>query len=195
MHLRFLNMRYNSAALLSVALSLLCPAFSPAEGDTPEYEWQNVTMNAPFPACDGAGALVFNGRMYLIGGWRTRNDPVPFPRVCTNAVWSSADGAHWTQDKPNTFLDASFDPTKDWEGRHTAGYVVHQGKMWIVGGDPIQGHYQNDVWNSADGKTWTHVNKGKPVPWGPRCLMYVVAQRGYIWVMGGQTVPHFAAAP
>ena len=24
--------------------------------------------------------------------------------------------------------------------------------MWIVGGDANQGHYQNDVWNSADGK-------------------------------------------
>ena len=47
--------------------------------------------------------------------------------------------------------------------------------MWIVGGDVNQGHYQNDVWNSADGKTWTLVNKGKPVPWGPRALHYTVA--------------------
>ena len=70
--------------------------------------------------------------------------------------------------KPNTFLDANFDPTKDWEGRHTAGYVVFKDKMWIVGGDVNQGHYHFDVWNSADGKTWTYVNKGKPVPWGPR---------------------------
>jgi hypothetical protein len=149
-------------------------------------------MHAPFAARDGAGALTFNGRMYLIGGWRTKSDPI-FPRNCTNEVWSSIDGAKWTLEKPNTFLDATFDPQKDWEGRHTAGYVVHQGKMWIVGGDPIQGHYQNDVWNSADGKTWTLVNKDKPVPWGPRCLMYVVAFKGYIWVMGGQTIPQAAA--
>jgi hypothetical protein len=186
-------MRYNNAALLSVMLSFLCCASSSRAGDdAPAYEWQNITMKAPFMACDGAGALVFNGRMYLIGGWRSKSDPVPFPRGCTNSVWSSADGLHWTLDKPNTFLDDSFDPTQDWEGRHTAGYVVHQGKMWIVGGDPIQCHYQNDVWNSADGKTWTLVNKDKPVPWGPRCLMYVVQFNGYIWVMGGQTTPQFA---
>lgn len=63
--------------------------------------------------------------------------------------------------------------------------------MWIVGGDPIQGHYQPDVWNSPDGKTWTHVNAGKPVPWGPRVLAYTVAFDGWIWVMGGQTLPPF----
>lgn len=167
-------------------------ATTQAANTAPTYVWQNVTMAAPFPACDGAGALVFNDRMFLIGGWRTKNDPHPFPRVCTNAVWSSADGLNWIEDKPNTFLDASFEPLKDWEGRHTAGYVVHDGKMWIVGGDPIQGHYQNDVWNSVDGKSWTLVNKDKPVPWGPRCVMYVVAYHGYIWVMGGQTIPQAA---
>ena len=59
--------------------------------------------------------------------------------------------------------------------------------MWIVGGDVNQGHYHDDVWNSADGKTWTLVNEGKPVPWGPRALHYTVVFRDKIWVMGGQT--------
>ena len=96
--------------------------------------------------------------------------------------------------KPNTFLDATFDPTKDWEGRHTAGYVVYKDKMWIVGGDVNQGHYHYDVWNSADGKTWTYVNKDKPVPWGPRALHYTVVFKDKIWVIGGQTMPQFAKA-
>lgn len=148
-------------------------------------------MQAPFAARDGAGAITCNGRMYLIGGWRPKADPV-FPRICTNEVWSSADGATWRLEKPNTFLDQTFDPLEDWEGRHTAGYVVHQDKMWIVGGDPIQGHYQPDIWNSTDGKNWSLVNRNTPVPWGPRVLPYVVAYKDWIWIMGGQTIPQAA---
>ena len=41
-----------------------------------------------------------------------------------------------------------------WEGRHTAGYAEFDGRMWIVGGDVQQGHYQSDVWSSADGVDW-----------------------------------------
>jgi hypothetical protein len=32
------------------------------------------------------------------------------------------------------------------------------------------------------------------VPWGPRALHYTVAHDGWIWVLGGQTMPGFAAA-
>ncbi|MAD81120.1 MAG: hypothetical protein CMJ50_09800 [Planctomycetaceae bacterium] len=94
--------------------------------------------------------------------------------------------------KPNTFLDKDFDPTSDWEGRHTAGYVVYKSKMWIIGGDANQGHIHNDVWNSADGKRWNYVNKSRDVPWGPRVLHYTLVFKNKIWVIGGQTMPGFA---
>ena len=148
-------------------------------------------MHAPFAPRDGAGALVFEGRMWLIGGWNP-GDKQHFPSICTNDVWSSDDGVEWVLEKPNTYGTDAFDPDRDWEGRHTAGYAVHDGKMWIVAGDPLQGHYQNDVWNSADGRTWHHVNKGRDVPWGPRVLHYTVSFRDRIWIMGGQTLPQFA---
>ncbi|HUE73236.1 MAG TPA: hypothetical protein VMP01_20285 [Pirellulaceae bacterium] len=159
--------------------------------DIPQYEWTQVTAKAAFAPRDGAGALTFQGKMWFLGGWNP-GDKKNFPRICNNEVWSSADGANWTLVKPNTFLDRTFDPTKDWEGRHTAGYVVFKDKLWIIGGDVNQGHYHFDVWNSADGKTWTHVNKDKPVPWGPRALHYTVVHDGKIWVLGGQTVPQIA---
>jgi hypothetical protein len=157
----------------------------------PEYQWVQVLMPGPFAPRDGAGALTYQGKMWLIGGWNPA-DKAHFPRVCNNEVWSSADGANWTLVHPNTFLDQTFDPKADWEGRHTAGYVVHRGKMWIVGGDPIQGHYQSDVWNSADGKTWTCVTT--EAPWGPRVLQYTVAFKDRIWVIGGQTLPPYGPA-
>ena len=109
----------------------------------PDYRWVKVTLNAAFAPRDGAGALVFRGRMWLLGGWNP-GDKVHFPRICNNEVWSSRDGLTWTLIKPNTFLDDTFDATSDWEGRHTAGYVVYDDKMWVVGGDVNQRHYHND---------------------------------------------------
>ncbi len=156
-----------------------------------DYHWVRATLEAPFAPRDGAGGLTFKGRMWLLGGWNP-GDKVHFPRICNNEVWSSRDGVAWTLVKPNTFLDATFDPAGDWEGRHTAGYVVYHDRMWIVGGDVNQGHYHNDVWNSADGKTWTWVNRGRDVPWGPRALHYTLVFQDKIWVMGGQTMPRFA---
>ena len=154
-----------------------------------EYQWMKVTMKAPFAARDGAGALTFKGRMWLLGGWNP-SDKKHFPRICNNEVWNSRDGKAWTLVKPNTHLDRKFDRASDWEGRHTAGYAVFKNKMWIVGGDANQGHYQNDLWNSADGKKWALVNKA--VPWGPRVLHYTFVLNDKLWILGGQTMPGFA---
>jgi hypothetical protein len=145
------------------------------------YKWTCVTEEAAFAARDGAGALTFNDRMWLLGGWNP-GDKVNFPKICNSEVWSSADGAVWN-------LEVLSAP---WEGRHTAGYVVHDGKMWIVGGDCNQGHYQPDVWNTTDGVNWSLVNGN--VPWGQRALHYTVAFKDKIWIMGGQTMPAFAPA-
>ena len=139
------------------------------------YRWAQVTLEAPFAARDGAGALSFRGRMWLLGGWNPK-DKVHFPRICNSEVWSSADGLDWR-------LEIREAP---WEGRHTAGYAVHQDRMWILGADANPGHYQNDVWSSADGVHWDLVCDR--VPWGDRVLHYTVAHNGRIRVMGGQTM-------
>ncbi len=162
------------------------PTSHPATSMTPpagrEYEWRQVHRSAPFAPRDGAGALVFDGRMWLLGGWNPQ-DKIHFPQTCNSEVWSSPDGLEWTL----------VNPRAPWEGRHTAGYVVHRDRMWIVGGDPIQKHYQNDVWSSRDGLEWKRAAAN--VPWAPRVLHYTVAFNDHIWVMGGQTLPQFAAAP
>ncbi len=182
----------SSVCWFAVCLSGLLTCQVAAQ-DTPVYRWTKVTDSAAYAPRDGAGALVFQNKMWLIGGWNP-GDKKFFPRICNNEVWSSANGADWTLEKPNTFLAARFDPAADWEGRHTAGYVVFKEKMWIVGGDVNQKHYHFDVWNSSDGKNWTFVNKGQAVPWGPRALHYTLAFRDRIWVMGGQTIPNLAPA-
>ncbi|HQK74804.1 MAG TPA: hypothetical protein PKZ25_01295 [Candidatus Hydrogenedentes bacterium] len=179
---------------LLAGLGVLTPAAPRAAGTpSPSYHWVCVTPSAPFAPRDGAGALVYRGALWLLGGWNP-HDKVHFPQICTNDVWRSTDGATWTLVKPNTFGTDQFNPDTDWEGRHTAGYVVFQDKMWILGGDPLQGHYQSDVWNSEDGVTWNRVNPGQDVPWAPRALHHTAVFNGRIWVMGGQTTPQFAPA-
>lgn len=175
------------------------------------YNWQLIQSNAPFAPRDGAGGVVAysecgnNGReagagggaaedkLVMIGGWNPM-DSQNFPLITNNEIWSSSDGITWTLTKPNTFNSQFVNNGTDWEGRHTAGYVVHNGKIFIVGSDPNQGHYQNDVWSSCDGgKTWQRVTTN--APWGDRVLHNVFSFDGKIWVMGGQTIPQFAPAP
>jgi len=188
--LRVLRWLRNVLALCLVATAVV-PAVVSAQSHS--YRWVNVTCEAAFAPRDGAGALVFQDRLWLLGGWNP-GDKTHFPRICNNEVWSSADGATWILEKPNTFAAGEFDPTADWEGRHTAGYVVYQDKLWVVGGDANQGHYQSDVWSSMDGRAWDWVNRGRDVPWGPRALHYTCVFQDQIWVLGGQTMPGFAAA-
>jgi hypothetical protein len=164
------------AAIIAATLLIFHAETCPAEETN--CQWVNVTRNAAYAPRDGAGALVFNGKMWLIGGWDPY-DVVNFPESCNSEVWSSEDGLNWQ-------LVVKKAP---WEGRHSAGYVVHQGKMWILGGDHSQGHYQKDVWCSANGKDWELVTDD--VPWGQRVLHYTVVHEGKIWVMGGQTLPQF----
>jgi hypothetical protein len=178
-------------ALVPIVVGSLCARLQGAEPQ--RYRWVEVTDKLPFAARDGAGALTFNGKLWLLGGWNP-GDREHFPRICNNEVWNSQEGVKWSLVKPNTFIDDRFDATKDWEGRHTAGYVVFRDRMWIIGGDANQGHYQNDVWNSADGIAWKLINAGKPVPWGPRVLHHTLVFQDKIWVLGGQTLPQFGPA-
>lgn len=182
-----------------VAGVLLAYGLRPAICDTKPpgiqsaYQWINLTPKGPFTPRDGAGALVFEDKLWLLGGWNS-GDKTNFPLDCVNDVWSSLNGAEWTVERPNTFGKPGFDPAREWEGRHTAGYAVFKNRMWIVGGDAIQRHYQDDVWNSVDGRSWVHVNRGRKVPWGPRVLHCTLVFKNRIWVLGGQTLPQFASA-
>ena len=98
---------------------------------------------------------------------------------------SSSDGAKWSLIKPNTFKDCSFDPSSDWEGRHTAGYAVYHDRMWIIGGDGNQKHDQNDVWNSTDGIQWTELSD---TPWKPRHAASLVVHNGSLWMIAGNNM-------
>jgi hypothetical protein len=117
---------------------------------------------------DGAGALVFQNKMWLLGGWNPAN------AVPTNdQVWSSSDGSNWV-----------FIGNAPWENRHMSGWLVYNDRMWVIGGDNNNGHYQNDVWSTVDGINW--VEETDSVPWANRATQYTVAFKSLMWLMGGQ---------
>jgi hypothetical protein len=168
--------------LLPALAALFVSAFSISQPHKPvRYRWTCVTRDAAFAARDGAGALVFDDKMWLLGGWNPDDkDHFSVTGHTNSEVWTATDGAAWTL----VNLGAP------WEGRHTAGYVVHRGRMWIIGGDPLRGHYQNDVWNTSDGTHWEKI--ADRVPWAQRALHCTLAFKDKIWVFGGQTIPQFA---
>jgi hypothetical protein len=125
-------------------------------------------MQLQFRPRDGAGALVFENKVWLLGGWN------PVNALPTNSqVWSSSDGSNW-----------ALVCNAPWEHRHLAGWLVYDNRMWVIGGDNLSGHYQNDVWSSVDGVNW--VKETNSVPWAERATQYTVVFNDLMWLMGGQ---------
>eukprot|EP00906_Rhabdomonas_costata_P032515 RCo045803 len=63
-------------------------------------------------------------------------------------VWSSPDGARWTQLLSQ--YRASFG------GRQNPALVTFYGKLWFLGGDVMSSGAFADVWSSSDGVNWAN---------------------------------------
>ena len=100
------------------------------------------TASATFPAREYHTSVVFNNKMWVIGGYRYSSGV-----IYRNDVWYSKDGVIWTQ----ATASAAF------PGRYGHTSVVYKNKMWVIGGYYNDGnrHDLNDVWYSTDGVNWT----------------------------------------
>lgn len=172
----------------------------------PRPNWTREAEAAPWTARDSAGELVFDGRMWLLGGY--------IPRVIGD-VWSSADGRAWEKagevpdpsgvNIPVNFVlagrmwvasnEGRFYASQDgktwelvnadppWKGRYAAGGALFRGRMWVAGGAG-GGRLHNDVWSSTDGVAWRLETAA--APWAPRQLFGLFAAfRDRLWVVGG----------
>jgi hypothetical protein len=137
------------------------------------YTWEETTPDTGFLPRDGAALEWFGSSLRLLGGWGGE-----FANVSVNEIWNSSDATAWSE--------ASSAP---WEERHSFGAVQLGSKLFVLGGDAQQGHYQPDVWSTSDTVNWQLVAPN--VPWGQRILHYSVAYQNALWVMGGQTLPEF----
>ena len=139
-------------------------------------QWRRVIENgkSPFLKTDGHSLVVFQDKLWLLSGWLGQydNDQASYTsdgvrNYWTSQVWCTADGVNW-ESKGNA----------PWAGRHGFGCVVHDDKLWVIGGDQ-----HTDVWNTEDGVHWNKILDH--VPWGERYFPYIVSFNGKIWVMGG----------
>jgi len=122
--------------------------------------WRQVDHLGQWTGRDGAGLLYLKGELFLLGGW--------LYGPTTNEVWKTTDLVHWT------FV--GFAP---WPGRHGAAWLVHNERLWVIGGD-----LNEDVWSSADGLNWTeHTPKA---PFGARYTPNAASLDGDIIVYAGQ---------
>lgn len=135
--------------------------------------WELETPRAGFSPRLAAGAVVFNDRIWILGG--TENYYFGDETSLKNDVWSSADGKNWRQET----ADAG------WSARAYHQAVVHQGKIWVLGGGNYvpQYHARNDVWCSRDGIQWQRVVE--QAAWHKRLWFSAATYRDRIWVLGG----------
>ena len=72
---------YRFLTMMCTAIEITLLTTTLAMGGEPLYRWEPVTLKGAFAARDGAGALVFKDKMWLLGGWNP-DDKVHFPRIC-----------------------------------------------------------------------------------------------------------------
>ncbi len=131
--------------------------------------WTEVLANPPFGTRWGCGTVVFNGKLWVIGGVVTGG--------FGNDVWNSSDGVQWTQ----VTAAAPFAAREDF------GCVVFNGRIWVIGGDNSLGlAAMSDVWSSADGANWKREADFPSARAGASCVVF----NGAIWVIaGGKATP------
>jgi hypothetical protein len=132
-------------------------------------DWTLVTNAAPWSVRSCASCFVFDGKIWILGGWNGS--------VATNDVWYSADGTNWVQ-------ATSAAP---WEPRFCFPPVVHDGEMWVLGGQ-TDSAYTNDVWHSSDGVNWSQALNA--APWSPRRGHSVATVGETMWLLGGEISPY-----
>lgn len=132
---------------------------------TDGVNWSTVTTNAAFPNRRSHGAVVFNDKMYVLGG---------YDNISTyyNDVWYSTDGSSWTQATSGA----------GWSARMGFGCVVFNNKIWVIGGYyPSAG--KQDVWYSSDGASWTQATSS--AAFGARATMAAMVFNNKMYVACG----------
>ena len=128
--------------------------------------WQ-PEADAAWPGREIHQAVSYKGRIYVLGGYARENNA----NVRKNDVWSSADGVTWDEETGSA----------GWTARDRHQAVVHNGRMYVLGGDDADGN-KNDVWSSANGSSWRFEGNAD---WDARYFYQAVSHAGRLYVLGG----------
>jgi hypothetical protein len=131
----------------------------------PGADWNAATLNAAFDGRHQPGALVYNGKMWFVGGTNGAS-------VHMNDVWSSNDGANWT------LVNAG----APFAGRNTFAYLDYLNRMWVISGSSL-----NDSWWSTDGVAWTcaNINCAFPAREATTGVVFDNGTGSKMWVIAG----------
>ncbi len=169
-----------AAIILILMLWKTRPASTPQMQRTPTAvpinsegaDWVQVLEHAPWRHRDSAGELVFNDYIWIMGGQGGLSGG---PRL--GDVWKSPDGGvTWQQATP----------AAPWGARNLLSAVVHNDRMWVVGGFASATETRGDVWSSVDGATWSL--ETKTPGWAPRGAATLLSYNGRMWLFGGFTI-------
>jgi hypothetical protein len=129
--------------------------------------WISATSSGQWAARDSHTSLVYNGQMWIAGGW---NNTAGY----FNDVWYSGDGTTWTQATA----------AAQWGRRSKHTSLVYNNKMWVIGGwDDTAAAYVNDVWYSLNGVSWTQATVH--TQWRERYNHTSLIYNNQMWVIGG----------
>lgn len=134
---------------------------------TNKSSWIVATDTPGFAARVDHTALVFDNKLWVIGGWN------PHTGVQYGDVWYTENGSTWVRATASAAFGARF--------QHAS--VVHDGKMWVSGGLDLMLGEIADVWSSSDGATWTLVTAAPE--FGYRYRHGMVVAYGKMYVIGG----------
>lgn len=129
--------------------------------------WTQEVANAPFAARADHKVLIFNNKLWLIGGNQSG---------LTSDTWSSQDGINWIKEANNTSDAVIY-------ANYAHTLIVYNNKIWLVGRyDSIKREPTNEIWSSTDGKTWVQeTNAAFPA----RSNGTVVVYNNQLWLIGG----------
>jgi hypothetical protein len=135
--------------------------------------WEQATAAAGWTPRLAAAAVVFKGRMWILGG--TENYYFGDASSLKNDVWTSTNGRDWQ-------LECERAP---WAPRAYHQAVALGQRIYLFGGGNYVPEYaaHNDVWSSADGVHWEQ--ETEHAPWSPRLWFPAVVYRDRMWVLGG----------
>ena len=112
-----------------------------------EMVWHKDVENIQAASRTRHTTIVFKKKLWVLGGASTLG--LGF----LNDVWSTSDGATWTQQA-----------IAPWSARLNLGSVVLNGKLYIMGGTDAYGTVKNDIWSTTDGTTWIEETANAPWP-------------------------------
>ncbi len=130
------------------------------------FSWVRLPLEAPHPPQRHLHAvLVYQERIWMLGGQGA---------AYLNDVWRSSDGAQWE----TVVAEAA------WSPRRGMACLVHDGRMFLLGGEGFGDVCYNDVWVSENGNAWESLSNG--ARWAPRWEHAAVSFEDALYVLGGK---------